>query len=404
MIALTGGTIFTMCGQSLKGGTILIDDGKIIAVGAGIKLPDDCKHIDVAGKVVTPGLIDAHTHLGVYAESLDWSGEDVNEISDPVTPALDVIDALNPADVGLAEAVGGGITTVMVAPGSANPIGGQCMIIKTRPRSCVEQMIVKRYAGLKVAFGENPRRAYGDKKKMPVTRMATAALIRETLQKGREYLAKVDSKDHKFDYAMEAIVRVLRREMPIRAHAHRADDISTALRIATEFDLDIIIEHATEGHLIADVLAEHQARVVLGPLMITKAKLELKESSWRAPALLAEHGVLFALMSDHPVVPSKFLPVYAGIAARFGLPEEDALKAITINAAKILGLQDRIGSIEPGKDADLVVWSEHPLLLAAKPEWVLIDGQIGQVDAEQRVAAWNDFGHKPGLLGGIEHV
>ncbi|MGI6092817.1 MAG: amidohydrolase [Veillonellaceae bacterium] len=391
MFALVGGTVITISNQPLVGGTVLIDKGKIVAVGKGQALPDSCKIIDITGKVVTPGLIDAHTHLGVYAESLDWSGEDVNEISQPVTPALDVIDALNPADVGLAEAVGGGITTVMVAPGSANPIGGQCTVIKTRPRASVEQMIIRRHAGLKMAFGENPRRTYGDKKKMPVTRMATALLIREMLQKGREYLSKLDSKDHKFDYEMEAIARVLRREMPIRAHAHRADDIVTALRIAEEFDLDIIIEHATEGHLIKGLLAERQARVVLGPLMITKGKLELKEASWRAPAILAEHGVLFAFMSDHPVVPSKFLPVYAGIAARFGLNQDEALKAITINAAKLLGLEARIGTIEPGKDADLVVWNDHPLLLAAKPDYVIVDGHIGKVDMEQKIAKWSSL-------------
>lgn len=388
MIALIGAKVLTMCGRPLEGGTILIENGRFAAVGVDIEIPKGYKIIDITGKVVTPGLIDAHTHLGVYAESLDWSGEDVNETSNPVTPGLDVIDALNPADVGLAEACGGGITTVMVAPGSGNPVAGQCVLIKTRPRQSVEQMLVKRHAGLKIAFGENPRRVYGDDKKMPVTRMATASLIRETLQKGLYYLQKKDSKDHKFDYAMEAVAKALRREMPVRAHAHRADDIITALRIAREFDLDIIIEHATEGHLIADVLAEQQARVVLGPLFVTKGKLEMKEASWQAPALLAERGVKFALMSDHPVVPSKFLTVYAGLAARFGLDAEQALRAITIDAAEILGLAGRIGSIEQGKDADLVVWSDHPLLLAAKPEMVIIDGDIGTVDSQQTISSW----------------
>jgi len=390
MIALTGAKILTMCGHPLESGTILIKDGRLEAVQADVKIPGGYEIIDTTGKFITPGLIDAHTHLGVYAESLDWSGEDVNEISNPITPGLDVIDALNPADVGLAEACGGGITTAMVAPGSANPVAGQCLIIKTRPRQSVEQMIVKRHAGLKIAFGENPRRVHGDQKKMPVTRMATASLIRETLQKGRDYLAKQDSKDHKFDYAMEAVAKALRKEMPIRAHAHRADDIITALRIAREFELDIIIEHATEGHLIADVLADNKARVVLGPLFVTKGKLEMKESSWLAPALLADRGVKFALMSDHPVVPSKFLTVYAGLAARFGLDADQALRAITIDAADILGLADRIGSIEQGKDADLVVWSDHPLLLAAKPELVIIDGKIGTVDNQQHISNWQD--------------
>lgn len=388
MLALTGGMVLTMCQPPIKGGTVLIHKGKIVAAGRNVPLPAGCEVIDVSGKVITPGLIDAHTHLGVYAESLDWSGEDVNEISQPVTPELDVMDALNPADVGLADACGGGVTTVMVAPGSANPIGGQCMVIKTRRRTSVEDMLVLRHAGLKVAFGENPRRVYGEQKKMPVTRMATAALIRETLLKGREYLAKEKSKDRKFDFGMEAVVRVLRKEMPLRAHAHRADDIVTALRIAREFDLDIVIEHATEGYLIPDILVKEQARVVLGPLFTTRGKMELKDASWRAPAILAEQGVLFSLISDHPVVPSRFLPVYAGMAARFGLPEEQALRAITVDAAKILGLDDSIGSLAPGKDADLVVWSDYPLLLSAKPEFVIIEGQIGEVGQEQQVVAW----------------
>ncbi|MEN6414687.1 MAG: amidohydrolase [Veillonellales bacterium] len=388
MLAFTGGTVLTMCQPPLAGGTVLLHNGKITAVGMNIAVPADCAIIDVSGKVITPGLIDAHTHLGIYAESLDWSGEDVNEISQPVTPALDVIDALNPADVGLADACGGGVTTVMVAPGSANPIGGQCMVIKTRRRSSVEDMVVVRHAGLKVAFGENPRRVYGEQKKMPVTRMATAALIRETLLKGREYLAQQKSKDHKLDFGMEAVARVLRKEMPLRAHAHRADDIVTALRIAREFDLDIVIEHATEGYLIPDVLVKEQAKVVLGPLFITRGKMELKDASWRAPAILAKQGILFSLISDHPVVPSRFLPIYAGMAARFGLPREQALRSITVDAAKILGLDNFIGSLAPGKDADLVVWSDDPLLLSAKPELVVIDGQIGDVNREQQISRW----------------
>lgn len=388
MLALTGGLVMPMCRPPFEEGTVLIDDAKIRAVGNDIAIPDGCRIIDVTGKIVTPGLIDAHTHLGVYSESLDWSGEDVNETSQPVTPALDVIDALNPDDVGLAEAVGGGVTTAMVAPGSANAIGGQCLIIKTRKMPAVENMIIRRHAGLKIAFGENPRRVYGDQKKMPVTRMATAALIRETLQKGREYLAKEGTKDHKFDYGMEAVARVLRREMPLRAHAHRADDIVTALRIAREFSVDIIIEHATEGHLVAGLLAQNNARLVLGPFMTTRAKMELKEASLCGPAALAKAGVKFALMSDHPVVPSRFLPVYAGLAARFGLSEEQALRAITIDAAEILGLSGRIGSIAPGMDADLVVWNGLPLTLAAKPELVVVDGIVGQINQEQKVSNW----------------
>ena len=390
MLALVGGTVFTIIGRPAKQ-TVLVSKGKISAVGENVPIPSDCEVIDVSGKFLTPGLIDAHTHLGVYSESLAWSGEDVNEISKPVTPELDVIDAINPSDIGLADALAGGVTTVMVTPGSANPIGGQCVVIKTKPKPAVEDMILKRYAGLKIAFGENPKRVYGGQKKAPVTRMATAALIRETLLKGKDYLAKQGDKDHKFDLGMEAIARVLRGEMPLRAHAHRADDIVTALRIAREFGVEIVVEHATEGHLIADHLADQKANVILGPNLTTRSKLELKERSFSAPALLEAKGVKFALMSDHPVLPSAFLPVYAGLAMRFGLSEEAALKAVTINAAQILGLADRIGTIEPGKDADIVVWNGYPLTLASRPELILSDGFAGRADNEQRITEWRIF-------------
>jgi imidazolonepropionase-like amidohydrolase len=390
MLALTGGTILTMEGRPVAGGTVLVQCGKVVAVGQRLPVPADANLLDIAGKYLTPGIIDAHTHLGVYSESLAWSGDDVNETSRPTTPEMDVIDAINPDDVGLSDALTGGVTTVMVAPGSANPVGGQCTVIKTRRRSTVEEMVLKRYAGLKIAFGENPRRVYGEQKKAPVTRMATAALIRETLLKGKEYLAKAGEKDWKYDLGLEAVARVLKGEMPLRAHAHRADDIVTALRIADEFKVETIIEHATEGHLIADVLARRQARLVLGPNLTTRSKMELKERVFSAPAVLAAQGVQFALMSDHPVLPSAFLTVYAGLAARFGLPEEQALKAITADAAAILGLADRVGSIAAGKDADLVVWTGHPLTLAAKPETVIIDGAVGRVDDEHKISDWSN--------------
>lgn len=388
MLALTGGLLLTMSGPPIEAGTLLIQDGRISAIGAGLPIPEGWRVIDVAGKVITPGLIDAHTHLGVYSESQDWAGEDGNEASEPITPGVNVLDAIYPDDVGIADALAGGITTAMVAPGSANPIGGQCVIIKTRRQSRVEDMIIRQHAGLKIAFGENPRRVYGEKKKMPYTRMATAAMIRETFIKAREYISKKGEKDHKFDLGLEAVGRVLRREMPLRAHAHRADDIVTALRIAREFDVDIILEHATEGHLIPEVLAEYKAKAVIGPNLITRSKMELKERSFATPAVLAQHGISFALMSDHPVLPCAFLPLYAGIAVRFGLSEEQALKAITIDAANILGIADRVGSLEPGKDADMVVWSQSPLTVAGKPEMVLIDGKIGKMNTQQQMEEW----------------
>ncbi|BBB91113.1 MAG TPA: amidohydrolase [Methylomusa anaerophila] len=379
MIALTGGKILTMCGKTLDRGTILVRNGKIQAVGKNIDIPAECRVIDAAGKVITPGLIDAHTHLGVYSEGMGWAGEDINERSEPVTPAMDALDAINPAEIGLWEAYRGGVTTVMVAPGSANPIGGQCVIIKTPQKATVEQMLLKRHAGLKIAFGENPKRSHGvNHKKMPVTRMATAALIRETFWQARHYIARQDEKDFQYNVGLEAVAKVLRREMPLRAHAHRADDIVTAIRIAREFDLDIIIEHGTEAYLVADLLAEAKIPVIVGPTLSTRSKVELKDKTMELPALLFNQGVTFAMMSDHPVIPSCFLSVYAGLAVRYGLPKDQALRMITCDAAKILGLADRIGSLAPGMDADLVVWSEDPMLISASPEIVMVDGQTGE--------------------------
>ncbi len=388
MLALTGGTVLTMAGPVLQGGTVLVEGGRIVAVGEHVAVPAYATVIEAAGRYVTPGIIDAHTHLGVYTEAYAWAGEEVNETSKPTTPEMDVIDAINPDDAGLADAVAGGVTTVMVAPGSANPVGGQCSIIKTRRRTSVEEMLLKRHAGLKIAFGENPRRVYGEQKKAPVTRMATAALVRETLFKAKDYLARAGEKDWNFDLGLEAAARVLRGEMPLRAHAHRADDIVTALRIAAEFGVEVIVEHATEGHNIAGLLAARQARLVVGPNLTTRSKLELKDRSFAAPAVLAAHGVRFALMSDHPVLPAAFLPVYAGLAVRFGLPEEQALKAITAEAADILGVGDRVGRIAVGLDADLVVWDGPPLAVTSRPRLVIIDGAVGEVDAAQTIAAW----------------
>lgn len=382
--------MLTMAGPALQGGTVLIEGGKIVAVGERVPVPAAATVIDAAGRYVTPGIIDAHTHLGVYTEAYAWAGEEVNETSKPTTPEMDVVDAINPDDAGLADAVAGGVTTVMVAPGSANPVGGQCTVIKTRRRASVEEMLLKRHAGLKIAFGENPRRVYGEQKKAPVTRMATAALVRETLLKAKDYLARAGEKDWKFDLGLEAAARVLRGEMPLRAHAHRADDIVTALRIAAEFGVEVIVEHATEGHNIAGLLAARQARLVVGPNLTTRSKLELKDRSFAAPAVLADHGVRFALMSDHPVLPAAFLPVYAGLAVRFGLPEEQALKAITAEAADILGVGDRVGRIAAGLDADLVVWDGPPLAVTSRPRLVILDGAVGEVDAAQTIAAWQE--------------
>ncbi|NMC32627.1 MAG: amidohydrolase [Veillonellaceae bacterium] len=382
MLAICGGKVYSMNGPMLEQGCVLVDGGKIVAVGAGLDIPADCERFDATGKVVTPGLVDAHTHLGVYAEPTEWSAEDGNETSGPVTPAMDALDAINPADIAFDDALAGGVTTVMIAPGSANAVGGQCVVLKTPRRSTVEDMLYKRHAGLKIAFGENPRRVYGDQQKAPVTRMATAYLVRETLQKARNYLKKKGSKDFTPDFGMDAVLRVLRREMPLRAHAHRADDIMTALRIAREFDVEIVLDHCTEGHLIAPELARRQARAAVGPQLITRAKMELKDKSYRTPAVLAEHGVQFALISDHPVVPNMFLSVYAGLAVRFGLAPLLALRAVTSDPAEILGIGDRVGKLAAGYDADIVVWSGEPLEMASRPEKIWVGGSVAELTAD----------------------
>ena len=389
MQAILGGKVYTMNGTPLKNGVVLLDGEKIAAVGENLALPEGCEVFDATGKIVTPGLIDAHTHLGVYAEPTEWSAEDGNETSGPVTPAMDALDAINPSDIAFDDAFSGGVTTVMIAPGSANAVGGQCVVVKTVRRPTVESMILRRHAGLKIAFGENPRRVYGDKQKAPVTRMATAYLIRETLQKARDYLKKKDTKEFVPDFGMDAVLRVLRHEMPLRAHAHRADDIMTALRIAREFDVEIVLDHCTEGHLIAEELAKRQARAAVGPQLITRAKMELKDKSYRTPAILEKHGIQFALVSDHPVVPNMFLSAYAGLAVRFGLSPSSALRAVTTDPAEILGIADRVGKLAPGYDADIVVWSGEPIELASRPEKIWVGGTCGEPPADNGgAAAW----------------
>lgn len=391
MIAFTGGKILTMDGRTLDSGTICVEDGKIVSVAEGKAAPEGARVVDITGKVVTPGLIDAHTHMGVHSEGLVWSSEDYNERCNPVTGQVDVLDGFYPFDIGLLESLSGGVTTAMIAPGSANPIGGRCMIVKTRANADVERMVLKRDAGLKIAFGENPRRNYGNEKKSPVTRMGIAAVIREALQRAKEYMAAREKDAARpIDFSLETIAKVLRREMPLRAHAHRVDDILTAIRIAKEFDVKIIIEHATEGHLIADRLAAEKIPVVSGPLFKTRAKMEINERSWLAPGIFERAGVKFSLISDHPVVPCRFMTVYAALAVRFGLSREAALRAMTIDAAQIMGIDDRVGSIAPGKDADFVVWSGDPLDILTRPEKIVVDGAIGSVDmaAGQKITHW----------------
>lgn len=378
MLALVNGRILTMGPRDYDRGIILIDRGKILQVGDRVEIPTGAEIIDVQGRTVMPGLIDAHTHLGIYEEIYRIEGNDANEYSNPVTPELRAQDGINPFDLGFKDALGGGVTTVGICPGSANVIGGTCTAMKTVGRT-VEEMTVKDNVGMKVAFGENPKRVYGEQKKMPITRMAVAALLREQLTKAKIYLENIKTpakEPGQANLGLKQLSVVLQKEIPLRAHAHRADDIMTALRIAKEFDVEIVIEHCTEGHLVAEYLAELQVPVVIGPGFISRAKVELKDRTFKTPGILAQAGLKVALCTDHPEVPIQYLSLCAALAVREGMEEQEALKAITVNAAEILGIDRRVGSLEPGKDADLLVVDGSILELKSRIEKVFVNGQL----------------------------
>lgn len=391
--AIEGAMIYPISEKPFVG-TVIVEDGKIAAVGENVEIPSEVERLNGAGKLLFPGFIDAHTHLGVNPEAMGWAGEDYNEKSNPITPELDALESIFPEDLGFKETLAGGVTTVMVTPGSANVIGGQCVVLKTRPYPLVTDMVLRRRAGLKIAFGENPRRIYGNAGKAPTTRMGVASLLRGALQKAVEYRNKQrqsdDEKGIPVDFGMENIGRVISGEMPLRAHAHRADDIATAVRIAKEFDLDIVIEHATEGYKIADFLVEEEIPVLIGPTLTFRSKMEVADKSFNSLAVLDQVGVKFGIISDHPVVPSCTLPLYAGLAVRHGLSEEAALRAITLEPARIMEVEDRVGSIEVGKDADLVLWDGHPFNSTSKPEWVMVDGALNHITPQMQLGTWEE--------------
>ena len=385
MLAIKGGKILTITDGVIEGGTILIDGGKIVKVGKRIKVPEDAEVIDVTGKVVMPGLIDAHCHIGIIEEKIGWAGGDGNEATDPATPHMRALDAIkaNADEGGLEAAVKAGITTVQILPGSANVIGGTGVVVKTAPKVVTDDMVIRNPSGMKIAFGENPRRVYGEGlKKTPSTRMGVAAVLREWLQKTVNYMEKKErfkddpEKMPEVDIKLEALIPVLKGEIPLRAHAHRADDVATAVRIAEEFGVKMSWEHATEGHRIAEWIAEKGVPAVWGPSLMSRPKWEMRELSFDTPKALHDAGVKFAFQTDSMGANIAYLPISAGLAVKHGLPYEEALKAITINPAEILGVADRVGSIEKGKDADLRILDGDPLELRTRVEMVIIDGEI----------------------------
>jgi len=381
LLAIIGGQVWTMAGKVYPKAVVLINNDKITAVGPDLDVPKDADIIDASDKIILPGFIDAHCHVGIMEEIYRIEGDDGNENTDPVTPQLRVIDGINPGDIGFRDALAGGVTTVACAPGSANVIGGEMAVLKTHGE-VIDDMILKFPAGLKAALGENPKRNYGEAKKMPATRMASAALLRETLVEAQNYLYRrrkgdVQGDGGKVERSLknEAVARVLEREIPLRVHAHRADDIMTAIRIAGEFNIRLVLEHCTEGHLVAGHIAKAGVPAVVGPVITNRAKVELKERDLKTAAALARVGVQFAIMTDHPVVPVQYLSLSAGLACRGGLSEDKALEAITIEAARILGVDKFLGSLEPGKDADIVIMKGHPFDLRSKVTSVLVNGE-----------------------------
>ncbi|SBV92225.1 Amidohydrolase family protein [uncultured Eubacteriales bacterium] len=378
----TNAVVYPMDGPVIECGFVAVEGDKIKAVGPMSVLPkgDFGEVFDAAGGHLLPGFVDAHCHLGMFGDGLGFEADDGNESTDPCTAHLRAIDAVNPLDRCFSEAREGGVTTVLTGPGSANPIAGQFAALKTAGR-WVDQMVVKAPVAMKFALGENPKTTYNERKEGPITRMATAAIIRENLLKAREYLCRVeksqtdeDEDAPDFDPRLEALIPVLKGELPVHCHAHRADDIATALRIAREFHLKLVVVHGTEGHLIPELLAQEGVGVITGPFLGDRSKPELVNMTMENPARLAAAGVKIAICTDHPVTPTQLLPLCAAMAAKNGLSDGAALAAITLSAAELAGVEDRVGSLTPGKDADLVLTTGHPLDWKSSISAVFING------------------------------
>lgn len=381
-------SIYTMAGLDIENGYIVTNGDKIAEIGSmgGFAHTVTDNDINAEGMTVYPGFIDAHTHVGIVENGGGLEGDDGNEESDPCSPQLRAIDAVNPDDYCFYEAALHGITSVATGMGSANPIGGQLLAMKTYGSKRIEKRILKSPIAIKFALGENPKYVYHDRDETPVTRMATAAIIREQLFKAKKYMLDLesyeldkqsdgDAEPPDFDFKCESLLPLVKKEIKAHFHCHRADDIFTALRICKEFDIDCVLIHCTEGGLIADELGEEHAECVVGPIFSDRSKPELRNSSIETAAKLVKNGAKTAICSDHPENPIQFLPIEAGLAVRGGLSEYDALKAITVTPAEILGLSDRIGSIKVGKDADLVIYRDKFYNPTSKPEYVIINGE-----------------------------
>ncbi len=381
LMVITHAHIKTMEDCEYADGYLQFRDGKILSVGDMADAPADNVILDASGKVLLPGFIDPHCHIGMWEDGLGFEGDDGNEETDPITPNLRALDAVNPLDRCFTEALQAGITTVVTGPGSANPIGGEWLAMKTFG-SRIDDMIIKAPVGMKFALGENPKSSYNSKNQTPITRMATAALIREHLKKAQRYLEDLSRAEQDEDYdppeydaKSEALLPVIKGELKAFFHVHRADDICTAIRIAKEFHLNYLLIHCTEGHLIPEVLKSEHSDIIIGPIICDRSKPELRNFSAALGSELEKNGISFALCTDHPVVPIQYLTLSGTVASSEGLSPDTVLKSITCNAAKICGISDRVGSIVPGKDADFILFDCDPLIACAKPTDIFICGR-----------------------------
>ena len=385
MLCIKNGTVHDGVHREGFQADILVEDGKIKAIGEKLEIPGDAEVVDAAGLQVYPGFVEAHGHIGLDGSGIGYEGMDYNELNDIISPQMRGIDGVKPLDPALPKAAAAGVTCVCVGPGSANVLGGTFTTIKTVGRR-VDDMVVRDGVAMKCAFGENPKRVYRDKKDS--SRMTTAALLRETLFKAREYMEKKEaagddvSKRPAFDMKLEALLPVMRREIPLKAHAHATEDLFTALRIAREFDLKITLEHVTEGHLIVDELVEENVPLAVGPTLGSASKFELRNKSWTTPGVLAAAGCQVSIITDSPVIPQEYLPLCAGLAVQAGMDPFAALQAITINPARHAGIADRVGSLEAGKDADIGVTDGCPFEVSTKVKHVFIDGKAVELSVE----------------------
>lgn len=371
--------IVSMAGNNYENGCLLTEKTIIKKIAEHIDLGENADQIviDAKGCWVMPGLIDAHCHMGIQEEGLGTEGNDTNEVNEPITPYIKAIDAVNPMDPAFHNAIKAGITSVMVGPGSSNVVGGQFVFIKTQGR-CIDNMVVLEPAAMKIAFGENPKKNYGGNNMMPSTRMSSGAMLREELTKAQDYLKDKEAggDGFQYDFRLDCWAPVLKREIPLKAHAHRADDILTAIRIAKAFDLRMTLDHCTEGHLIKEEIKESGFPAILGPSLASRNKSEIKYMDFKTAGVLHKAGVKVAVMTDHPVSVIQCLAICAGVAAKEGLGVEEALRAVTINAAEICNVASRIGSLEVGKDADIAIFDGNPLEIFTHCIYTIIDGEV----------------------------